>query len=259
MRRYLSAWCLMSMLAIVGCAGSTTTVVQTVTSTRSTSSSSGGTVRRQAAGGSLGNPAQATDPAVTVSCDVAPIGHACVSRTTVPSDPNQFPQRNCDTNIVANSRSSCSFANNVFYEYYRSGRGTNTMLLVHSPTTGADYTVSCSIDAGLVGCLGQPLSTGIYVSFPQRAVEQYTEAAAQAYAQSADLGDSVPATPGQTAPATGNPSGSSADFCTAHACIPNFANGTGYVVQCADGEWSHSGGRPGACSDHGGETGVTYP
>ena len=47
------------------------------------------------------------------------------------------------------------------------------------------------------------------------------------------------------------------DFCSTHTCIPNFPNGTGYIVQCADGEWSHSGGRPGACSDHGGETGNT--
>jgi hypothetical protein len=49
----------------------------------------------------------------------------------------------------------------------------------------------------------------------------------------------------------------SGDFCSTHTCIPNFPNGTGYIVQCADGEWSHSGGRPGACSDHGGETGNT--
>jgi hypothetical protein len=47
------------------------------------------------------------------------------------------------------------------------------------------------------------------------------------------------------------------DFCSTHTCIPNFPNGTGYIVQCADGEWSHSGGRSGACSDHGGETGNT--
>jgi hypothetical protein len=66
---------------------------------------------------------------------------------------------------------------------------------------------------------------------------------------------------------TGSPAGSStpdsgtgtADFCATHPCIDNFDNGTGYVVQCADGEWSHSGGRPGACSYHGGETGRTYP
>jgi hypothetical protein len=41
-----------------------------------------------------------------------------------------------------------------------------------------------------------------------------------------------------------------AEFCTTHTCIPNFPNGSGYVVQCADGEWSHSGGLPGACSYH---------
>ena len=34
--------------------------------------------------------------------------------------------------------------------------------------------------------------------------------------------------------------------------IPNYENGTGYRVQCADGMYSHSGGRSGACSGHGG-------
>jgi hypothetical protein len=42
-------------------------------------------------------------------------------------------------------------------------------------------------------------------------------------------------------------------FCDTHACIPNFYNGSGYVVQCNDGMWSHSGGEPGACSYDGGE------
>jgi hypothetical protein len=45
-----------------------------------------------------------------------------------------------------------------------------------------------------------------------------------------------------------------AGFCSSHACIANFPNGQGYIVQCADGEWSHSGGLSGACSDHGGES-----
>lgn len=44
-------------------------------------------------------------------------------------------------------------------------------------------------------------------------------------------------------------------FCSTgnHICIPNFSAGAGYVVQCRDGEWSHSGGESGACSEHGGE------
>jgi hypothetical protein len=48
------------------------------------------------------------------------------------------------------------------------------------------------------------------------------------------------------------------DFCLSRACIDNFYNGVGYIVQCADGMWSHSGGRPGACSWHGGETNNVY-
>lgn len=60
-----------------------------------------------------------------------------------------------------------------------------------------------------------------------------------------------------TTPATGG--SSSASFCSTHRCIANFDNGTGYIVQCADGEWSHSGGRRGACRDHGGETSTTSP
>ena len=52
-------------------------------------------------------------------------------------------------------------------------------------------------------------------------------------------------------------SGGGQDFCSTHTCIGSFNAGTGYIVQCADGDWSHSGGNPGACSHHGGETNVT--
>lgn len=50
------------------------------------------------------------------------------------------------------------------------------------------------------------------------------------------------------------PSSPSADttFCTTHPCIANFDNGRGSIVQCADGEYSHSGGLPGVCNRHGG-------
>jgi hypothetical protein len=50
-----------------------------------------------------------------------------------------------------------------------------------------------------------------------------------------------------------------ADFCRTHQCIKNFPNGNGYIVQCQDGEWSHSGGVSGACSDHRGEAGGQGP
>jgi hypothetical protein len=41
-------------------------------------------------------------------------------------------------------------------------------------------------------------------------------------------------------------------FCTYFACIPSFANGRGFVMQCQDGMYSLSGGIPGSCSQHGG-------
>lgn len=43
------------------------------------------------------------------------------------------------------------------------------------------------------------------------------------------------------------------DICTYFSCINNFWNGKGYMEECNDGMVSMSGGRPGACSYHGGE------
>jgi hypothetical protein len=54
------------------------------------------------------------------------------------------------------------------------------------------------------------------------------------------------------APSAPGSSGGNAPFCTTHRCIESFNEATGTIVQCADGEWSHSGGRPGVCSRHGG-------
>jgi hypothetical protein len=49
-------------------------------------------------------------------------------------------------------------------------------------------------------------------------------------------------------------------FCTYFApCVSTFWTATsGYVVQCASGSWSHSGGVSGACSRNGGVAGVLY-
>jgi hypothetical protein len=42
------------------------------------------------------------------------------------------------------------------------------------------------------------------------------------------------------------------DVCVYFDCIPNFDNGTGYMVECHDAMYSMSGGRQGACSYHDG-------
>jgi hypothetical protein len=47
-----------------------------------------------------------------------------------------------------------------------------------------------------------------------------------------------------------NPPG---NFCAYFNCIPSFLNSTkGYVEECQDRTFSHSGGRSGSCSYHGG-------
>jgi hypothetical protein len=56
-----------------------------------------------------------------------------------------------------------------------------------------------------------------------------------------------------SAPPQSDGTTTSTDFCSTHVCIPNFPYGTGTIVQCADGTYSHSGGKQGACSHHGGE------
>jgi hypothetical protein len=49
------------------------------------------------------------------------------------------------------------------------------------------------------------------------------------------------------------------NFCDYFNCIPSFWKSTkGYVDQCSDGMFSHSGGRSGACSSHGGESRPLY-
>ena len=48
-------------------------------------------------------------------------------------------------------------------------------------------------------------------------------------------------------------------FCSYFDCIKSFWESTkGYVDECVDGTYSHSGGRSGDCSDHGGEKRPLY-
>jgi hypothetical protein len=48
-------------------------------------------------------------------------------------------------------------------------------------------------------------------------------------------------------------------FCSYFSCIPSFWKSTnGYVEQCVDGMFSHSGGRQGSCSYHGGNQRPLY-
>jgi hypothetical protein len=53
---------------------------------------------------------------------------------------------------------------------------------------------------------------------------------------------------------TAPPSG----VCGYFSCIANFPNGTGYMTECRDGDYSMSGGREGVCTDHGGAARPVY-
>jgi hypothetical protein len=50
-----------------------------------------------------------------------------------------------------------------------------------------------------------------------------------------------------------------AALCDYFPCIASFwGNTKGYVIECKDGMFSHAGGRPGACSSHGGVNRTLY-
>jgi hypothetical protein len=68
-------------------------------------------------------------------------------------------------------------------------------------------------------------------------------------------GTSAPLASTRTSPpslATSSATATTSGFCATHRCIASFSTGRGSIVQCADGQYSHSGGLPGVCSRHGG-------
>lgn len=92
--------------------------------------------------------------------------------------------KRCDENILAkNSTTSCSFAQNVFWSYWTF---SNTDSLdVWSPASVDAFEVSCSDGVTMVRCT---TSDGAAVKFSLSAVDNYNQAAADAYGSSHDLG-----------------------------------------------------------------------
>jgi hypothetical protein len=146
--------------------------------------------------------------------------------------------------ITRSAHTSCRFAVAVVRAYKAHPSAT---VIAHSPVTHRTYAMQCQRVAGIVSCAG---GVGASVAFNGPPIRAATPPRTT----------STPPTP---TPTTGTSvsiegPGSSdhstdAQFCSSHHCIPNFPNGNGYIVQCVDGQWSHSGGLSGACSDHGGE------
>jgi hypothetical protein len=267
---------LFAMLVAFGCGSGTVTVTQREPAAPATVAHSTTRPTKTPAKAALNNPAQQPNPHVTAYCNEVPLGHACHAVTAAPEDPNTSPQRNCDTNIVANSHTSCGLAENAFYEYYEAHPAENkgASIRVRSPTTGKDYELGCEVSHGLIGCISSPTSDYLFVTFPHAAIGNYTEAQAKAYASTRDVGhprqpaaSTAPApsetvsTPSPSPEGGGSSSGDQVGsyshagdqaFCTEHECIGDFEGENGYVVECSDGTYSHAGGISGSCSSHGG-------
>lgn len=89
----------------------------------------------------------------------------------------------CDANIGVKSGATCPFAENVFYQYF-AHHGANTMS-VKSPTTHTFFGVTCSSSSGTIDCT---TDRGGQIRFSQSSIDSYTQAQADSYAASHDVG-----------------------------------------------------------------------
>ena len=164
----------------------------------------------------------------------------------------------CDPNIDGlTPRTSCAFAQNAFYEYWAADE--RTTLRVYSPALGQSLSTRCTNIGFQILCRA---GDGGRARFSTDALASYSARQAGTYASTHDTGtDSTSAATAREAAssytdpedASGGPYDDPDLSDTAPGDeIPNYDNGTGYRVQCADGTYSQSGGRQGACSGHGG-------
>jgi hypothetical protein len=171
-------------------------------------------------------------------------------RTAVPT------HTQCDANIrVKTATTTCPFAENVFLAYWVSTNYDGGPVSAYSPAADREFDLDCTPGEGQVICTA---GDGAEVVFSQDAVDGYSLSQAKHYVATHDVGDDIFPweTPGDDGSATSGatPSDSVPDTSSTPpgGNIPNYDNGNGYRVQCADGTFSHSGGIQGACSHHGG-------
>ena len=233
-----------AVLVLTGCGGAAHTV--TVTSIASSASQSA-TTQSTSSTTSTG-PATSTTSSVNSSAGLPYSGVAPNTNSGPATDQSVCP----GAQVTVAPDTSCGFAENVATIAGTAHRATGhypANVTASSPVTGKTYRLRCVI-AGFgteLLCATLAPATGVAVlPFGASAGAPTTTSTSQP----------APATPQPATAIEGAGSFSHAtdsQFCSTHTCIENFPNGNGYIVQCADGEWSHSGGLSGACSDHGGE------
>lgn len=157
----------------------------------------------------------ATDPVtVTVTKTVPREAKQQIKRHTRRHAPASSSARYvaCDANItVRTDTTTCGFAQNVFYEYWRSGQSAE--FDAYSPATRATFSTTCREAAGRITCTTADRGA---VRFPQAAVDSYTQAQADTYAAKADLG------PGSDPEATPSTDAVPDADAGSNACDPNY-------------------------------------
>lgn len=138
----------------------------------------------------------------------------------------------CGHGIEVNAHVSCPFAQVVaksFSTFAASGASTSSFS-AYSPTTRQSYDLRCRVIEN--GSMAQCTTGNAVIVLP-------TTEPAKPKGGEDEIGSASHATD-QT-------------FCMIHACVGNFTEARGTIVECADHTFSHSGTISGACSDHGGE------
>jgi hypothetical protein len=143
----------------------------------------------------------------------------------------------CDPNIqVKESTTTCGFAENVFWHYWTSGESGS--LEVWSPATQSTFATTCQSDGEEIVCTTS--QDGI-VKFPQTAVDRYSQAQADDYAGSHDLGPNPyvglprPESPPTDGGGSGGQDCQGYDPCITRGVDVDCAGGTGNGPRYVDG------------------------
>jgi hypothetical protein len=121
--------------------------------------------------------------------------------------------RSCDANIEARrATTSCRFAENVFYGFWKAQDEGDDAFTAYSPVTKQSYPMSCTTGMTVVCRAGD----GAEVRFPMAAVRAYTADDAARYAASHDLG------PSESADADSPSAGDQTDSGGGNNCDPNY-------------------------------------
>ncbi len=160
----------------------------------------------------------------------------------------------CDANItVRAATTTCSFAENVFYSFFMDAEmfEPTSAIRAYSPASRRQYRLRCNTTASeRVRCVA---SDGGEVRFDLAALLDYDDAQATRYARTHDLGPGTGQEASQKTDSGSSQEDSSPNLDLSSGNeIPNYDQGRGYRVRCADGMYSKSGGIQGTCSQHGG-------